>query len=68
MPAMPNPYRLDLAFACQPVNLTGNASAESRGTVRFTGVAYSGGVIPSYGQLGDVAIDLATFRLPDPYA
>lgn len=31
---------------------------------RFSGVAYSGGVIPQYGFFGDVAIDLATFKTP----
>jgi phage head maturation protease len=59
---MPNPYRLDFAFAVQPVA----PGAQPAGApVRFTGVAYSGGVIPSYGWLGDVAIDLATLQNPD---
>lgn len=31
---------------------------------RFTGVAYSGGVIPGYGFFGDVVIDLATMKAP----
>lgn len=31
---------------------------------RFSGVAYSGGAIPSYGAHGDVAIDLASLRVP----
>ena len=30
----------------------------------FAGTAYSGGVIPSYGWFGDVAIDLATMKVP----
>jgi hypothetical protein len=30
----------------------------------FSGVAYSGGVIPDYGWMGDVAIDLATLKNP----
>ena len=62
MPPMPNPYRLDLAFAVKPVALDAQAASDK---VRFTGVAYSGGVIPSYGWLGDVAIDLATLQNPD---
>lgn len=31
---------------------------------RFTGVAYSGGVIPGYGFFGDVVIDLSTMKAP----
>jgi len=30
----------------------------------FAGTAYSGGVIPQYGWFGDVAIDLATMKVP----
>lgn len=30
----------------------------------FSGVAYSGGVVPQFGWLGDVAIDLSTLTLP----
>jgi hypothetical protein len=30
----------------------------------FAGIAYSGGVIPSYGWFGDVAIDLASMKVP----
>jgi phage head maturation protease len=32
---------------------------------RFSGVAYSGGLIPGYGNYGDAAIDLSTITLPD---
>jgi hypothetical protein len=59
---MPKPYRLDLSFACAPVTL---AADTALGKVRFTGIAYSGGVIPSYGYMGDVAIDLSTLQNPD---
>lgn len=31
----------------------------------FSGIAYSGGVVPDYGWLGDVAIDIATVQVPD---
>jgi hypothetical protein len=31
---------------------------------RFSGVAYSGGVIPNYGWMGDAVIDLSTFSVP----
>lgn len=31
---------------------------------RFSGVAYSGGVIPNYGWMGDAVIDLSTFAVP----
>jgi hypothetical protein len=65
MPAMPNPtdYRLDFLFAVQPV--TSDAPAPASDAVRFTGVAYSGGIIPSYGFAGDVAIDLDSLQNPD---
>lgn len=62
MPTMPNPYRLDFTFAVQPVTPDAQTMGDK---VRFTGVAYSGGVIPAYGFLGDVAIDLATLQNPD---
>lgn len=62
---MPKPYRLDLAFACAPVTLSADSADATPGKVRFTGIAYSGGVIPSYGYLGDVAIDLSTLQNPD---
>jgi len=68
MPAMPNPYRLDLAFTCQRVQMRAEApdvAPAATDKVRFTGVAYSGGVIPAYGWLGDVAIDLATLQNAD---
>ena len=32
---------------------------------QFEGVAYSGGVIPGHGWLGDIAIDLSSFQFPD---
>lgn len=32
---------------------------------RFSGIAYSGGVIPGYGWYGDAAIDLASLTLPE---
>lgn len=65
---MPKPYRLDLSFTCQRVQARFMATGETppaTDKVRFTGVAYSGGVIPAYGWLGDVAIDLATLQNPD---
>jgi hypothetical protein len=31
---------------------------------QFTGIAYSGGLIPGYGWFGDVAIDLSTLQVP----
>jgi hypothetical protein len=65
---MPNPYRLDFSFAVQRVQarfLNPGETPLPTDKVRFTGVAYSGGVIPSYGWLGDVAIDLATLQNPD---
>lgn len=39
-------------------------SSEDESPRQFAGVAYSGGVIPNYGQLGDVAIDLSTLAAP----
>ena len=32
------------------------------GIVRFSGVAYSGGMVPAYGALGDIAIDIDTIQ------
>lgn len=32
---------------------------------KFTGVAYTGGVVPNYGWYGDVIIDLASAKVPD---
>lgn len=31
---------------------------------RFSGIAYSGGIVPDYGPFGDIAIDLGTLKLP----
>jgi len=44
--------------------ITCRATLESGqgGRTRFSGVAYSGGVVPSYGWLGDIAIDLSGLR------
>jgi hypothetical protein len=36
----------------------------SADTKKFSGVAYSGGLIPGFGYLGDVAIDLSNVQLP----
>ena len=47
--------KLDLTFDAKP------AGAPRK----FTGIAYSGGVVPDYAWLGDVAIDLATLKNPD---
>lgn len=49
-----------LSFAPQQV-----APGTNNGPVRFSGVAYSGGVVPQYGWLGDVAIDLDSLQNPD---
>lgn len=46
-----------LTFSVQPA-----AAPEAGKPVRFSGVAYSGGIVPSYGWMGDVAIDLATLQ------
>ena len=47
--------KLDFTFDAKPGGAPG----------KFTGIAYSGGVVPDYGWLGDVAIDLATLQNPD---
>lgn len=47
--------KLDLTFDAKP------AGAPRK----FVGIAYSGGVVPDYAWLGDVAIDLATLKNPD---
>jgi len=49
----------DLTFAVTSV------ARDDGGKARFSGVAYSGGVIPAYGWVGDVAIDLSGLQNPD---
>lgn len=46
----------------QALSITFAARAQPDAPRRFSGVAYSGGVIPHYGWMGDVAIDLATLQ------
>lgn len=46
----------------QAISITFAARAQPDAPRRFSGVAYSGGVIPHYGWMGDVAIDLATLQ------
>ncbi|WP_298292760.1 hypothetical protein [Thiomonas sp.] len=41
------------------------APADAKQPLRFEGIAYSGGVVPQYGWLGDVAIDLSAMKNPD---
>ncbi len=41
-----------------------DSGSPASGPVRFSGVAYSGDLIPSYGWHGDVAIDLAGLQNP----
>lgn len=57
---MKNPPTHTLTFSVTPA-----APAQGQdGPVRFAGVAYSGGIVPSYGWMGDVAIDLSTLQNP----
>lgn len=64
---MPNPAAVqapwDLGFTFAP-KVTKPAAGEADGPVRFTGVAYSGGQVPNYGWLGDIAIDLESLKNP----
>jgi hypothetical protein len=46
----------------KPISLTFAATPVAGAPRRFSGVAYSGGVIPNYGWLGDVAIDLDSLK------
>jgi hypothetical protein len=46
----------------KPISLTFAAAPVAGSPRRFSGVAYSGGVIPNYGWLGDVAIDLDSLK------
>jgi phage head maturation protease len=46
----------------KPISLTFAATPVDGAPSRFSGVAYSGGVIPNYGWFGDVAIDLDTLQ------
>jgi len=41
-----------------------SARSDTGMPTRFSGVAYSGGVIPQYGWYGDAAIDLSTLQMP----
>lgn len=50
-----------LQFRFEP---TVEVSAEGQLPTRYTGVCYSGGVIPGYGWFGNVAIDLSTLKSP----
>jgi cell division protein FtsB len=53
----------DLGFTFAP-QVTKPAEGEADGPIRFTGVAYSGGQVPNYGWLGDIAIDLESLKNP----
>jgi phage head maturation protease len=46
-------------------HITLAAPAEAPAANRFGGIAYSGEIIPSYGWIGDVVIDLADAQIPD---
>lgn len=49
----------------QALSLTFDAKPHPGAPRRFSAVAYSGGLIPSYGHFGDVAIDLGSLRNAD---
>jgi hypothetical protein len=53
-----------LGFRFSPTVEPPQAGAAAGAPVTFSGVAYSGGLIPDYGWLGNVAINLATLRNP----
>lgn len=65
MHGMKKPAPVTLAFNACGVNLSASDAAMPEQPVRFAGVAYSGGVIPAYGWMGDVAIDLSTLQNAD---
>lgn len=50
---------IDLGFQAS-VELSGGDELPKK----FSGVAYSGGVVPHYANIGDVVIDLSTLKLP----
>lgn len=52
---------MDVTLLCSAIEAP---SAEDALPKRFSGIAYSGGVVPDYGPFGDVAIDLGTLKLP----
>ncbi len=64
---MPNPAAVqapwDLGFTFAP-KVTKPQAGEADAPIRFTGVAYSGGQVPNYGWLGDIAIDLESLKNP----
>jgi HK97 family phage prohead protease len=59
---MPQPWNLGFTFA--PVLAAPAAGAPADAPLQFSGVAYSGDVVPGYSYLGDIAIDLGTLKNP----
>lgn len=59
---MPQTWNLGFTFA--PVLDAPAAGAAPDAPLSFSGVAYSGDVVPQYGYLGDIAIDLGTLKNP----
>jgi hypothetical protein len=48
-----------------PLTFKAEAQKDGKATqVKVNGVAYSGGVIPNYGWMGDIAIDLSSIEFP----
>lgn len=59
-PDVPPVWSLGITFSPQVRPPAADAAADA--PITFAGVAYGGGLIPNYGWLGDVAIDLGTLR------
>jgi phage head maturation protease len=52
-------------FLSPDIRCEASASGDDDLPARFSGVAYSGGIIPQFGPFGDAAIDLATLQASD---
>lgn len=52
---------MDVTLLCSAIEAP---SAEDALPKRFSGIAYSGGVVPNFGWSGDVVIDLSTMKMP----
>lgn len=55
---------MDMTFSNAFMAWQASDTGDDKLPTRFAGVSYSGGVVPGYGVLGDVIIDLDTMRFP----
>ena len=55
--------KVDISLGFQPNLALADEGSDGLPT-RFSGIAYSGGVVPGFSRFGDIAIDLSTMKLP----